>query len=155
MRRLMDNRGFTYLSLLFLITVMGLAASAAGKAWSTGARREMEEELIFRGSEIRRAIGRYYEESPGAKAYPRAIEDLIKDPRYPATKRHLRRLYSDPFTGKPDWGVIRTPEGWIIGVRPGSDKEPYKKGNFPKELAGLEGKTRYSEWEFAYYPEKK
>ena len=142
--------GFTYLSLLLAITLMGIALSMTGGVFSTAAKREMEEELLFRGNEIRRAIGGYYESSPGAKAFPRDLPSLLKDQRYPAPKRHLRKMYTDPFTGKSDWEAIKAPDGGIMGVRSRSGKEPYKKKNFPKELLGFEDKSKYSEWEFIY-----
>ncbi len=146
--------GFTYLSLLFIIIVMGLAAGGAAQVWSTSAKRDAEAELLFRGMQIRGAIGMYYEQSPGAKAYPKTLEDLLKDPRYPAAKRYLRRLYDDPFTGKPDWEPIKAPDGGIIGVRSNSEKEPYKKKNFPQGLAGFEDRTSYRDWGFVYVPQR-
>ncbi|MBW7956960.1 MAG: type II secretion system protein [Deltaproteobacteria bacterium] len=148
------NGGFTYLSLLFLVTLMGLAAGTAGKYWSFEVRREKEEELIFRGMEIRRAIGKYYSESPGAKTYPRSIDDLANDPRYPVTKRHLRKIYHDPMTGEADWEVIRAPDGGIMGVRSSSQAEPIKKQGFPPELKGFENRYFYNEWQFVFVPQE-
>ncbi|MBI5492856.1 MAG: type II secretion system protein [Deltaproteobacteria bacterium] len=150
----MGNRGFTYISLLFLIAVMGITVTAAAGVWSTAARREAEEELLFRGMQIQSAIGMYYEQSPGAKAYPRALEDLLKDNRYPVAKRYLRRLYEDPFTGKPDWEPIKAPDGGIMGVRSVSEAEPMKKKNFPRELAGFEDRGSYRDWGFVYVPSR-
>lgn len=146
------SRGFTYISLLFIMTVSGIALAQAGTFWSTVMRREMEEELLFRGGEIRDAIGMYYESSPGAKSYPRNIEDLIKDTRYPVAKRYLRKIYPDPFTGKADWEMIKAADGGIMGVKSRSVKEPYKKKNFPASLKGFEEKSSYSQWEFVYFP---
>lgn len=147
-----DESGFTYLGMLFAIVVIGITLAVTGQVWSTASKREKEEELIFRGNEIRKAIGRYYEESPGAKIYPRGIEDLIKDNRHPVIKRHLRRFYSDPFTGKQDWALIKAQDNAIMGVKSRSEKEPLKQANFQKELEAFNGKTKYNEWEFIYVP---
>lgn len=150
---LSDKRGFAYLTLLFMIAVIGIALASAGQVWSTAAGREKEAELLFRGDQIRRAIGRYYEESPGAKMYPQKLEDLINnDKRWPVTKRHLRRLYADPMTGKPDWEPVKAADGGIMGVKSRSSRDAYKRKNFPLALSGFEGKRKYSEWEFTYVP---
>lgn len=148
----LTNNGFTYLSVLFFVTVMGFALGATGKVWSTDRLRDKESDLLYRGNEIRKAIGRYYEGSQGIKSYPKDLASLIKDPRSPTAKRYLRKLYDDPFTGKPDWDLITASGGGIIGVKSKSSLAPLKKNNFPTELANLEGKTKYSEWEFVYKP---
>lgn len=147
------NGGFTYLSVLFMVTVMGLAAGAAGKYWSFEAKREREGELLFRGQQIRAAIERYYFESPGAKSYPRSLEDLVNDKRYPVIKRYLRKIYADPITGNADWEILRSPDGvGITGVRSSSDAEPIKKKGFPLDLKGFEDRISYSEWQFVFVP---
>lgn len=147
-----DDAGFTYLGMLFAVVVIGITLAVAGQVWSTASKRGKEEELIYRGNEIRKAIGRYYEESPGAKTYPRGIEDLIKDSRFPVIKRHLRRFYEDPFTGNQDWAFIKAVDSGVMGVKSRSEKEALKQANFPKELAAFNGKTKYNEWEFIYVP---
>lgn len=146
--------GFTYITLVFAIIVIGLALGSTGKLWSTVMERDKEEELIFRASQIRTAIERYYK-MPGIKGYPQTLNDLLKDTRQPVLTRHLRRVYEDPMTGKADWALIKVHGGGIIGIKSRSGAEPYKKQNFPVELKNLEGKTKYSEWEFVYNPAKK
>jgi type II secretory pathway pseudopilin PulG len=148
------EQGFTYLSLLFIIVLMGLAASVTGQVWSKTAQRDKEVELLFRGSEVRRAIGNYYQSSPGAKSYPKSLDDLLQDARYPVTKRYLRRIYEDPFTGKADWVVLKAPGGGVMGIKSRSTKRTIKKANFPMELIGFEDKTTYNGWAFSYIPPK-
>lgn len=135
-----------------MIAVIGVALALAGQVWSTAAGREKEADLLFRGDQIRKAIGRYYEESPGAKMYPKKLEDLLNDKRWPVTKRHLRKLYADPMTGKPDWEPVKASDGGIMGVKSRSSRDAYKRRNFPRALSNFDGKTKYSEWEFTYAP---
>lgn len=146
------QEGFTYISLLFVIVVLGLAAGGAGRHWSMEARREAEAELIFRGRQIAAGIKKYYEESPGAKAYPRSLAELVEDKRYPVAKRHLRKVYSDPMTGKPDWKTVKAPDGGIMGVASSSEKEPVKKKGFPSDLKGFDDRASYGEWAFVFIP---
>lgn len=144
--------GFTYISLLFVIVVLGFTAGVAGRYWGMEARREAEKELIFRGSQIAAGIKRYYEESPGARAYPRSLADIVDDKRYPVAKRHLRKVYSDPMTGKPDWKIVKAPDGGVMGVASSSEKEPLKKKGFSSDLKDFDEKTSYAEWAFVFVP---
>jgi type II secretory pathway pseudopilin PulG len=107
------QRGFTYLGLLFFVAITAAALAALGQSWSTAAQREKERELEFRGSEIARAIASYQKASggqaPGQGQSPQSLNDLLADTRGPKTLYHLRRLYADPFTGKPDWVLVPDP----------------------------------------------
>ena len=146
--------GFTYLAALFMVAVIGITLSVTAEVWSSVVKREREEELIFRGGQMRDAIKSYYYSSPGARVFPREMNQLIKDPRFPGVKRHLRRIYEDPMSGKPDWEAIKAPDGAIKGVRSLSEAEPLKKENFPSDFEDFNGKSKYSEWEFVYNPQK-
>lgn len=147
------ERGFTYLALLLAVAVMGIGLAAAGRSASTAAQREREAELLFAGRAYRAAIMSYYEGSPGAaKRYPERLEDLLEDRRFPFVRRHLRRLYRDPMTGSRRWGLVRAPEGGIMGVYSLSQQAVFKTAGFRFAERRLEGKARYSEWRFAYEP---
>ena len=103
----MLQRGYSYLAVLFLVAVTAAGLAALGQAWSTAAQRERERELLFRGGEIARAVAAYAAASPQPpQQYPRSLDDLIADRRGLVVRRHLRRLYVDPFTGKPDWELV-------------------------------------------------
>lgn len=145
--------GFTYVALLIAVAIVGAGLAGAAELWSHAEQRERERDLLFIGGEFRRAIERYYQESPGvAKSYPQELADLLGDRRFPAPRRHLRRMYRDPMTGKAEWGIVEAPTGGIMGVRSLSDGETLKKAGFRPENQALEGAGRYSQWEFSYQP---
>ena len=148
---LVTNHGFTYIGLLIVIALIGVALAGTGIVFHAQSQREKEKELLFAGDQVRRAIGQYYERSPGAdKRFPQSLEDLLLDKRYPATQRYLRRIYRDPMTGSPEWGLVRTPDQRIIGVYSRSEKSPMKTANFPARYAEFADKQNYSEWKFVY-----
>ena len=145
--------GFTYLGLLFLVAILGAVLAATAHIWHTQAQREKEAELLFVGDQFRLAIGTYYERTPGSiKQYPKAFEDLLQDPRFPNVQRYLRRVYTDPMTGKPNWGMLRTGDGGIIGIYSVSQDAPIKIADFPAPYGALAESTSYSNWIFAYMP---
>jgi len=142
-------RGFTYLAVLFIVAILMGGLALVGEVWETSARREKEAELLFIGHQYRRAIGLYYDSTPGGvKRYPRTLEDLVQDPRQPATQRHLRKFYPDPITGKNEWGLVKAPDGGILGVHSLSEQAPLKVGGFRVRDAGFEGAQKYADWKF-------
>ena len=143
-------RGFTYLTILFVVALMGVGLALVGTMWNTAARREREAELLQIGGEYRKAIERYY--LAGPRQYPKALSDLIQDPRQPGVVRHLRKLYWDPISGKSDWGLVRANDGGIAGVYSLSEEAPLKSGGFAVRDAAFEGKTKYSDWQFVAAP---
>lgn len=152
---MIGNRGFTYIFVLTLMFFIGISLASAGKVWKTAMQREKEEELLFRGDQIVKALGSYYYSSHGGVNFlPRKTEDLLKDNRFLGIKRHLRKLYKDPMTEDGEWDIIRDEAGRIKGVRSKSEKEPLKKKNFPLEYKHFENKNSYKEWEFVFIPKK-
>jgi type II secretory pathway pseudopilin PulG len=145
------SHGFTYVGLLIAVALMGIGLAAIGEVWSTAVKRERERELLFIGGEFRQAIGRYYEGSPGVKQYPRKLEDLLEDKRFPVIKRYLRRVYLDPMTGKPDWGLLLQGDQ-ILGVYSQSKDKPLKNANFQLAEAYFVDSNAYSDWRFVYAP---
>ena len=146
------QQGFTYVVLLISVAVIGVGLAAKGIEWDRSAQRAKEADLLFVGHEFRRAIALYYYRSPGpAQEYPRSLEDLLEDRRYPGTQRYLRRIYPDPMTGRPEWGLV-TAGGRIVGVHSLSDAQPIKTGNFASANAELAGKGSYRDWQFNFVP---
>ena len=136
--------GFTYLGALLLVAIVGASLAAAGTVWSHANQREKEVDLIWTGKQFTHAIGLYYQRSPGAvKRYPSKLEDLLEDHRYPTPQRYLRRIYSDPITGKPNWRLVPAPEGGIMGVQSSSTA---------KSIRVMKSGATYATWRFVYEP---
>ena len=143
--------GFTYIGILLALALFGVALAATGDVWRTAAQRERERELLFVGDQFRNALLSYYGATPaGQRRYPRVLEDLVEDNRYPVPRRHLRRIYADPITGKPDWVLVDAPGGGIAGVHSRSEAKPLKTGNFAAQDVKFEGAGRYSDWKFGF-----
>ena len=148
-----SQRGFTYLGLLIIVMIMGAGLAATGELFSHAAQRDKERELLFVGHEFRDAVESYYRRSPGAPAYPKTLEELVEDKRFPMPQHHLRRLYADPMTGRPDWALVEVPGGvGIMGVHSRSEATPAKSGNFDAVDAAFEGARRYADWQFVFVP---
>jgi type II secretory pathway pseudopilin PulG len=143
--------GFTYVGLLVVVALIGVGLAVTGEAWRTTAHREKERELLFVGDQFRKAIAQYYDGTPGGvKQFPNNLEDLLKDARFPTTRRHLRKIYRDPLTGKREWGIVRGPGESIMGVYSLSRQAPMKRSNFPPEYASFERAESYAAWRFQY-----
>ncbi len=148
--RLTPN-GFTYIGLLIFIALIGIALAGTGMIWHTESLRAKEAELLFIGNQYRGAIARYYDSTPGLpKKYPRTVEELLKDNRFPGAKRYLRKIYVDPMTGKAEWGIVASADGGVMGVYSLFDRDVLKTGNFSVADQEFEGKARYSDWKFTY-----
>lgn len=146
-----SSSGFSYIALLAAITIIGISLGAVGKYWHNVLQRDKEEELLFRGDQIRRAIGTYFRYG-NRNQYPASLDNLLKDERSPTGIRHLRQKYKDPITGE-DFVETRDPlTRGIMGVYSSSSKKPLKQANFPPDLA-FTGMSKYSDWKFnAFLP---
>jgi type II secretory pathway pseudopilin PulG len=142
--------GFTYLGLLILIAVLGITSTVSLQVGSILQRRAAEEELLQIGTEFRNALISYANATPvGQKRAPANLQELLKDPRYPNPRRHLRKLYPDPLTGKPEWGIVEAPNGsGIVGVYSLSNARAIKIGGFDTPFQTFSGKTSYRDWIF-------
>ena len=143
------SEGFTYIGLLIVVALTGIALTIVSQMWLTVQTREKEKELLYVGGEIRRAIELYYNNTPAGmtERYPRRLEDLLKDPRYPGTRRYLRKIYRDPIMGSEEWGLQKAGD-LITGVYSRSPREPIKKFEFRVADQSFEGMNRYSDWVF-------
>jgi type II secretory pathway pseudopilin PulG len=145
--------GFTYIGVLVMVALMGIALAAAGQVWHTMQRRDKERELLFIGQQFRLALDRYARNTPakGVRA-PLHLDELLEDPRHPDVRRYLRKIYLDPMTGRADWGLVTGPAGEIHGVHSLSEDTPLKQAGFALADRRFEGMSKYSEWVFMPSP---
>lgn len=141
--------GFAFLWTLLLLAMIAGALALVVEVETTLAQREKERELISIGRQFRAAIARY-RDTPvpsGQREFPASLDDLLLDPRTGGTRRHLRKVFVDPMTGRAEWGLVRQ-EGRIVGVHSLSDRAPIKQDGFEPEDSGLRGRQHLSEWVF-------
>ncbi|MBI4735663.1 MAG: type II secretion system protein [candidate division NC10 bacterium] len=133
-------RGVIYPVLLVSILVIGVATAGVAQLWSTQIKREKEEELLFRLGEFRRAIARYRADH---NRLPRELADLLESRTQLQTRRYLRRIYSDPLTGKADWklDLLADRDGSVAGIR---DVHSRAEGKPLKVVA--DKKNGYGNW---------
>jgi type II secretory pathway pseudopilin PulG len=147
-----SQEGFTLMGALILVAVMGAGLAAYGGMASHVALRDKEAELLFRGNQYRQAIEAYYKKE---RRYPKTLDELVEDKRYPTPAHHLRRLYPDPITGRAEWGTMDAPGGGIMGVYSKSEAEPIKTGAFRLADKTFADAKRYADWQFFYGPPQK
>ncbi|WP_294738133.1 type II secretion system protein [uncultured Pseudomonas sp.] len=143
------QQGSVFMGMLVSVAIVAVLLMEAGTLWSSVLQRERELELLARGNEIRHAIGLYFEH---AKLYPKTLDELLLDRRLPTTRRYLRRVYTDPMTGKADWGLIPGAGGTIMGVYSTAKGTPFKQAGFPLEDQTFTGQSSYQGWQFMYGP---
>lgn len=108
------------------------------------ARRDAERHLLAIGAEFERALVSY---AGGARG-PRTLDELVRDPRMPGTRRHLRQIYADPLTGRPDWGLVTDPQGFIVGVYSLAEGRPIQRSAFEAHWGHMEEADSYRDWVF-------
>ena len=147
-----SEAGFTFISALVMVVVMGIMLGAIGQSMSVIMKREREKELIFRGLQYRDAIERWSKKGVPLKDLKDLVEPTVSNNASASKDRLLRKLYKDPITGG-EWKTLPTPPDpvqGIWGVASKSSEEPFKQGDFPEVIKDFKGKTKYNEWEFVY-----
>lgn len=134
--------------MLFIVSLLSMTAAMASVVWSTVQQRENERQLVFVGRQFAAAIDSYRGRATGAEpAYPRELENLLRDDRAVAVRRHLRQIYSDPMTASRQWGLIRRPDGGIVGVYSLSGRTPLRRSVLAPGLS-FPLATTYRDWRF-------
>jgi type II secretory pathway pseudopilin PulG len=159
--RKVRTAGFTYVLLLVLIAVIALLASSSIRFGAQMSRRDAEQSLLFVGSEFSSALRSYaaFANSPASSMLPaaaalrgpRTLEELLKDNRSPVLKRHLRKIYADPMTGLENWGLVKDPAGFIVGVYSLAPGRPIQQTGFDAHLSNFEEAQTYADWVFASF----
>lgn len=168
------NRGYAMAALLVAMSVMAVLMGALLPAWTHMAKREKEEELIFRGRQYARAIGLFQRKY--ANTAPPTIDVLVE-------QRFLRKKYKDPIT-QDDFQPIYAnqpmqPGGGAsqVAQRPGqaatttvnTPAQPTLQSGFNNTGTGVQGgvigvtskskdasikiyngRSRYNEWAFVW-----
>ncbi|MFP8835448.1 type II secretion system protein [Hydrogenophaga sp. XSHU_21] len=134
---------------LLMLAVLSATAAVVAHALHTGsslARRDAESALLVMGQDFEAALA-----SHGGR--PRNLQDLLRDPRFPGTKRHLRRIPLDPLTGKPDWGLMCDNQGGIVSVFSRSRGQPVRQAGFSAPWTRFNGARTYRNWAFGAPPD--
>jgi hypothetical protein len=148
-QRVVNERGVTYLMLMFVIVLIGIATTAAAKQWKAIVQREREADLLAKGIEIQNALALYSATikagrvMPG-EVYPQTLADLTRLP-----KPFLRKVYLDPM-GPGEWEYLRAPTGGIMGVRSKSRARPFRQKDFPLAVRHFAGRATYRDWVFQH-----
>ena len=139
-----------YLALLLGVALIGGLSAVSLKVAQTIQLRGAEAELLAIGVEFRSALQSYADATPnGLPNTPNSLSELLRDARSPGIQRHLRRIYHDPLTGKPEWGIVRGPDRRIVGIHSLSQGKALKRENFSAELAYLSGTREHKDWVFS------
>lgn len=142
------HAGFTYFGVLFILVLMSLGLGGAAQLWATADQRARERELLWVGNQYVKALRSYHKRSPGIKTYPRSLDELLEDRRFPMPVRHLRQRYRDPITRLDEWGLVKNADGRIAGVYSLSAERPRKQGNFPAAWDEFADAADYGGWRF-------
>jgi type II secretory pathway pseudopilin PulG len=146
-------RGFTYVWMLALLALLGIALSVVGPLWSDAVRREREQDLLRVGQLYAQALRIYQAAGPGSvQPYPETLEALLEDRRHLGTYRYLRKLYPDPIDPTRPWGLVRDSSNGIRGVYSTSPLAPLRRGALDLGDVKLPAARSYQEWIFAPPP---
>ena len=155
--RLLGSRGFTFIELLVVTTLLLILASAVMPLARVTMQRQREAELRRSLREMRTAIDRYKlavdqgqiggsDVRLGSEGYPPALETLVKGVNQVGRLDHklkfLRRIPMDPLTNSTDWGLR------AYGDKP--DSTSWGGGNVFDVYSKAEGTaldgTKYRDW---------
>lgn len=143
--------GLSLVELIVTVAILAILASAAVPLARFRVQREKERELRRELWELRDAIDHYkdaadrggFQTKVDSQGYPPDLETLVNGVDIQAKKvKFLRRIPTDPMTGKAEWGLHSMQDD------PGSDSyggqsvfDVYSKS----QATAIDG-TKYSEW---------
>lgn len=166
------ERGFTLAAMVVTMAVMAVFLTVAVQTATFQRKREMEEELIFRGQQMVEGV-RLFRARFGR--FPLSLEEMYK-----AKPPCLRRKWVDPITGKADWvpiflgqegqGVAPGPRGGAAPTPTPTPRSGFGGGVPSPEARGpiigfssrscessikmYEGRTRHCDWKFVFDPQR-
>ncbi len=143
------QHGFTYVAVLAILALLGVALAAIGTRWADRVQREREQDLLRVGQLYAEAILAYHRGSPGSdKTWPKNLQDLLLDPRMLSTVRYLRAPYGDPMVPGQPLGLVRAADDTIRGVYSTSAATPFQEGTVDLGVTVLAPARHYSDWQF-------
>ena len=121
MKFLRDTRGYTFVELLIVTTIILILASAVQPLAKVAIQRQKESELRRVLREMRDAIDKFKDAAdaqlipstelkPGSEGYPNDLEMLVEgvsvlNDQSGRKLKYLRRVPIDPMTGSDEWGM--------------------------------------------------
>ena len=90
-----QERGFSLIELLVVVTIIGIIASIAMLNVKHARRKAVEAALVDNLFQMRKAIDNFYADK---QRYPADLNELVPD--------YIRTIPSDPVTGTPDWEQV-------------------------------------------------
>ena len=94
-RRRSNQRGFTLIELIVVVTIIGILAGIALVNVRTAQTKAREAALKENLSQMRKAIDNFYADK---QRYPASLEELV--PNY------MRAIPKDPITMQADWETV-------------------------------------------------
>ncbi|MCI0404280.1 MAG: hypothetical protein L0212_12310 [Acidobacteria bacterium] len=113
--------GYALLLVVFLAALVMISLAVAIPPVLHEGTREKEAELIFRGEQYQRAIGRFYKKFG---RYPNTIDELLRT----NDRGFLRKEFPDPMTKDGKWKIIGLGAG---GALLGSGQNPLARPGQP------------------------
>ncbi len=142
--------GATLIGLLIMLAVLMVWLGLALQVWHTVMLREKERELLSIGHEYRNAIAAFYKIS--GNRFPVSLMEMTGGNEPSVATRTLRKIYTDPISGKKDWGLVLGKDSRVIGVYSLSQNIPLKKTGFSAEDDKFDNADKYADWKFIYVP---
>jgi general secretion pathway protein G len=108
------QRGLTLVELIVTCAILGILASAAVPITRFKIQRDRERELCYDLWQIRDAIDHYkdaadkgaFQTKVDSQNYPPDLDELVKGVDVQGKKvKFLRKIPTDPMTGKAEWGM--------------------------------------------------
>ena len=116
-----DTRGYTFIELIIVTTIILILASAVQPLARVAIQRQKESELRRVLREMRNAIDKFKDAAdaqlipstelkPGSEGYPSDLEMLVEgvsvlNDQSGRKLKYLRRIPIDPMTGSDEWGL--------------------------------------------------